>query len=723
MLRKPILIFTLLNIVLLISVGRRLDAREPDGISHFIQLNGQIASSLNNISANSTTNSTANITANEEKNLIEEENLIDFDTLALCQTLVKSIVLRNTKSLAYTIDTAIITGVDKDNFSIQIKPIYPTTVNPGGSYSFAIAYGFGPNSPGNKSARLEIFADSRDVPLKIVNLKCYVESFDYQIMPASINFGTVPAFSSKTKTITFENQSKFDITYRIEYSNDPAINLSAVSGTITAFGTNNIDVTVRSEQPVNINESLKFILESLCTDTTFVNISAEFGNNEPIVTDALDFGEIVLCESSRKYIKYENTLDVPLRLDSIEVSGPDNKLFSVQNFIGPVVIEPDSTYYHEVLFVPKSSFAGIKNATAVSYISYESVQKNYATELTGNLSQSLSFSELEIDFGDIDVGGFAEKKLVVSNTTGRTITVNGVVPFVNSQIFLLSPVVTDSVLAPGDWIEFTIQFLPDHDIDYLDTLWLSITDGDCNTDLPVSVAGRGRQNLNVWIPSISTEIGLNNFVIPIKYKINISKSSLINVSFDIQVNLNSTIFEPYGMTNGFVLVSNVVVGNERILVIRGDGVTMDGTPKTLTAIRGRVLLSDYIYTPVEIKSFAWSEDISSTVQDGELSVRPICYQQLGLIQSFSLSKMNVYKDFGGDDLRIKVSSGETGRFELYYIDLLGRIVQVASWHQGNNPDATLNEFVINTSKLYGNVYNIWLRTPTASLSRLITIVR
>ncbi len=710
MLQKNIIVLAFVNIVLIISIGQRLNAQGPIEISDNLQHatdSRHITSGNNNISEGN-------------------ENIIDFDTLAVCQNLAKSFTKKNTSDAAYTLDTAIITGLDKDEFSIVIYPNYPITINPGGVFSFAIAYGYGPTSIGNKSARLEIITSRPDNPLIIVNLQCYVDSFEYRILPELVDFGAVPIFSSHTKTINLENRSIFEIAYRIEYINNPDIQLSAVSGTIAAFATDNIDVAVRTERPVYIYEQLMFIIESPCTDTALIDISAELQNNEPIVTRNLDFGEIVLCDSSRRTIKYENTLDVPVYLDSIRVSGPDNNLFTVQNFIGPTAIEPDGTYEHEIVFLSKSSIAGAKNATAESFLTFGSIGKIYSTELAGSFLPSLSFSEQEIDFGDIEVGEFAERSIVITNNNNRPITINEIKPFIHSQIFLLSPAIIDTVLDFGNRIELKIQFLPDINMTYFDTLWLSNTDGNCSADIPVSIIGTGLQNLNIWIPSLFTAIGSKDFFIPIKSKINISKSSLINVSFEIQINLNSNIFkpfEPYYLTNGFAMLSEEVVGNERILTIRGEGLTLDGEPKTLTAIHGQVLLSDFTYTPIEIKSFWWSEDISSTIKNGELTVSTTCNPQLGLIRSFSLSEMNVYKEYGSNDVRIEVVSGETGRFELFYIDLLGRANRVASWQQSNPTGAVLNEFIINAANLYGNVYNVWLRTPMASISRLITIVK
>ena len=268
-----------------------------------------------------------------------------------------------------------------------------------------------------------------------------------------VDFGNIKCLASESQTITIKNEgpSEFDIS-----------DIRQLSGEAFNINLSN-SFTLADQEEVNL--IIDFIPPSQGTFTDTLYLDNTFGVQPLIIfmegekeveielTDTLDFGEIVNCESElSKTLSLEiqnGNIDEDLIISEILFS---HSAFTVSNTFEPISISNSSSITVE--FSPLDLGVYDESATIV----FENCDLNYEFSVLGNFTFPSSTYPSIVDFEGVEIATTDSKTITFINDGTTNLNYSGFE--LNHPEFSASELDVNGVIEPGDSISFKVDFTP-----------------------------------------------------------------------------------------------------------------------------------------------------------------------------------------------------------------------------------------------------------------------
>ncbi len=209
------------------------------------------------------------------------------------------------------------------------------------------------------------------------------------------------------------------------------------------------------------------------------NVLISNGDDAPSLPDHTDFGEVLYYGSSlNRVFTIQNTGSMPLRIQSIGLTGPDASLFSIQGGTLPRYVAAGTSTTFSVLFTPQN--AGVKNA-GISILTDNCNLSNYEFAIKGTgictpgANPLVKFKETVIsdgdntpafedstDFGKTGFNGYdASRTYRLHNTGTAVVRLNGIsLSGTDMAQFSLQAQSFPVLIAPGASLDIPVKFTP-----------------------------------------------------------------------------------------------------------------------------------------------------------------------------------------------------------------------------------------------------------------------
>lgn len=213
-----------------------------------------------------------------------------------------------------------------------------------------------------------------------------------------------------------------------------------------------------------------FIMQSCQCDEELASVNSKmFVTCEGKDCDGYDFGEVPTgVERTAKFV-VENRGDHDLEITAMALAKgltvyTVDAMDAMAGFAGgKVVVTPAKKTEFSVRYKPETP-APPKDEDQIVFTTNDPSKSSYPFSLSGTgIKASISAEPVAIDFGKIDVKTRVDVAVKVSNTGSDALTISSV-EYVDAagatDIFIDGTVTTPADLAPGDFIEFTLSYLP-----------------------------------------------------------------------------------------------------------------------------------------------------------------------------------------------------------------------------------------------------------------------
>jgi len=368
---------------------------------------------------------------------------------------------------------------------------------------------------------------------------------DIEVSPLSYDFGTVTIGSSISKTFTIQNLGNVDLNIDlIELSGSQYFALSnncpsilspqescEVEVSFAPLSTDSVNATIliTSDDPdeSTINISLSGIGEEVSTTPPQLPVP-----EIDIVPLSIDFGDIVIENSSSKTITIKNNGDGPLDIDNITISNTTD--FDMTNDC-PTTLGPNELCTVTVTFNPLSE--GSKDAT-LTILSNDSDESSVDVSLSGN--GIILKPDIEITFGgnlvfiDVTIGASSSQPIIVKNTGTAdlhisNISISGAAEFTQTNNCV-------GTLAPDTTCTINVSFTPTGTDPVYATFSIESDDPD-ESILTGNISGNG---VPPPVPDIEVSNNLIDFG-PIMVGSSTSKIITISNTGNADLNISSSI--------------------------------------------------------------------------------------------------------------------------------------------------------------------------------------
>jgi hypothetical protein len=275
-------------------------------------------------------------------------------------------------------------------------------------------------------------------------------------------------------------------------------------------------------------------------------------------------------------------------------------------------------------------------------------------------------------------------------------------------------------LGVGEKKEISISFIPNNYKEYLDSIILTITE-PCLTELGYKIQGRGTGKLKIWIPDTVSEIGIQNYHIPIYCKMETGKSE-VELKISGEIENEYSLYKPNElMSEG--ITDKGILDNKRKIGIELPKQIISNNQKELGSIIGRILLANNNTTKIEIKKMEIDNpNISLETQDGSVTLVNSCVKDIQHIKFFQPVELHVNNIYNADEVSIKILTGIKGNYKLTVYSLAG--ISIESIEFTNNSKEKIERNIVLSKEKYstGN-YIIVLTNPMNVLSQRISIIK
>jgi hypothetical protein len=224
----------------------------------------------------------------------------------------------------------------------------------------------------------------------------------------------------------------------------------------------------------------------------------------------------------------------------------------------------------------------------------------------------------------------------------------------------------------------------------------------------------------VFFPDTVSQVGLENFKIPLKVKINDKTLKFQNLSFTTSFKFKADVFLPTGLTKGKILNDSLDNSNYRNMTIFCDSVNIDDSNRVLTELIGTVLLGDSI-TPLDIIDFKWNSPKLTVIAltDGSLKTYA-CAMELRQIHLFNPIKLQIQPNPAIDEIEVIIEGDELGFYTLSLYDLQGMKIDEKTW---NRKHKGKDSYKFSTDNYPNGVYQVVVQSPWNVISKSVMIVK
>ncbi|MGA2296332.1 MAG: T9SS type A sorting domain-containing protein, partial [FCB group bacterium] len=271
-------------------------------------------------------------------------------------------------------------------------------------------------------------------------------------------------------------------------------------------------------------------------------------------------------------------------------------------------------------------------------------------------------------------------------------------------------------------ISISINFAPQSTGIFSDSL-IIISNNPCPRKWAIPINGMSNAESIVSLPDTSAIIGLKDFCVPLRLKLNCREiTSATPMPYIATIYFNADIFYATSITNGTLEVNNIS-NNIQTIKIRDDNYILQSNDTILTEICGMILLGSAYSTTLTISDFSFQDTLVSVVKkNGSINVTGICQPDLRRITFGPLLTMSLSPNPVTDVLNIDIENVEKGNYTLKIFDVLGTTLFSNNF---SIYDETVKNKIItlNTNAFAQGIYILTLQTPMRYLTAKFMILR
>ena len=361
------------------------------------------------ITSNSKTSpDTVNLTGTGiQRTLTFSTREINYGNIDVGDSLKKSITITNSGTVDIIFSKKSI--INQTDFSLSEANI-PDTISKGKSKVYNIK--FNPKSSGNKNGKLIFTSNSLSSP-DTVNLLGTGIIRTLTFSSKQINYGNVDVGGSLEKSLTITNSGTIDIIFSNKnFTNQTDFSFVDSVGidTIHALKSKAVNIKFNPQSPGTKTGKFIFVSNSKTSPDT-VNLSGT-GIQRALTfsTRAINFGNVDVGSSLAKSITITNNGTVNIIFSNKNLTNQTD--FSLSEKSIPDTITPGKSKDYHFNFTPQAQ--GTKAGKLIFISNAQSSPDTISLTGTG-ITRLLTFSSKQINYGNVDVGGWLDKSVTITN--------------------------------------------------------------------------------------------------------------------------------------------------------------------------------------------------------------------------------------------------------------------------------------------------------------------
>lgn len=280
-----------------------------------------------------------------------------------------------------------------------------------------------------------------------------------------------------------------------------------------------------------------------------------------------------------------------------------------------------------------------------------------------------------LDFGPCDMLRPYQRSHTVRNTDDDTIVIGGIT--VTPGFGIVRPTSFPVVIPPGGSYDIGVSFTASEDKAYQGVMHIDVI-GPCAGAADVNLAGTITPiYVTFAIPDTTGKIGDAGFAIPVRVKLEPDSAFMNDVSFGIDVTIDSRIFKLDSVTHG-TLVGDIIdnMTNIRTISLQFDSTTFKPGWNDLVSLVGRIMSAPILESPVTVASHDWIRQLQrpiTQVDPGTLSADSSCYKEGRPITLSSVPVLKVTSNPSSEPI-VEVVTSMAGAYAINVIDVAGQTV-------------------------------------------------
>ncbi len=329
-------------------------------------------------------------------------------------------------------------------------------------------------------------------------------------------------------------------------------------------------------------------------------------------------------------------------------------------------------------------------------------------------SPELTYSQEELDFGELCIGESVTKTLQLTMKGSSSFTISSLT--IDDPNYKLQSY--KSIISEGETIEITVSFSPQlSSITPSELVLISTT--PCYYEKRIPLKGAAHQTIKFELPKISSNSG-DRIKIPISASLICLQPNQLTEEYELTVSIDKDYIKIDSISTG-TIISNDIVGDNRVIKIRAIGSFYHNTT-VINTLYGQSLIGGADIVPISLTEVNISKpNYQYIIEDGNLSVTG-CVNTLSEILIFSPTKLTISPNPSFQDIDISISSQEEGHFQLLIIDILGNVIYKQTYDKSNR-NYEQQSYHLSSEQLINGTYNVLLISPWYRLSEQLLIMR
>lgn len=284
-----------------------------------------------------------------------------------------------------------------------------------------------------------------------------------------------------------------------------------------------------------------------------------------------------------------------------------------------------------------------------------------------------------LNFGPCDMLRTYTRKHTIRNTDDDTVLIGNITT--TAGFGVVSPTSYPVAIPPGGSYDIAVSFRASEDKDYTGTMHLDLI-APCVGAADVSLAGTITPiYVTIAIPDTSGTIGKSDFAIPVRVKLEPDSSFMNDVSFTIDVTMDSRIFKLDSISQG-ILTGDIInnLTNTRTISLQFDSATFSPGWNDLVYLYGRIMSAPVLQSPINVPSHMWLRQLQrpiTSIRPGILTADSSCFKEGRPIKLSSMPVLRVTSNPSSEP-HVEVGTGIDGVYRVDVLDVAGRVVQSAA---------------------------------------------